>query len=82
MKICLPVNIIVLFYLTMFDGFTVRTSNNKIPENASMLENSTHPSYNCSENCSFVISPSSLVTAQKSFQKLRNLERQWFYTST
>lgn len=59
----------------MLDGFTVRTLNNQIRENASVLESSTHPSYNCSENCSFVISPSSLVTGQNSFQKFLKFKK-------
>lgn len=69
MKVLLSVTFIYLLQTSLLEGFTVRSRNNQIRENASYLENPKQPSSFCSENCTFVINSESLITAQKTFQK-------------
>lgn len=75
MKVLLSVTFIYLLQTSLLEGFTVRSRNNQILENASYLENPKQPSSFCSENCTFVINSDSLITAQKTFQKFMEFKK-------
>ncbi|XP_076111662.1 uncharacterized protein LOC143079918 [Mytilus galloprovincialis] len=75
MKVLLSVTFIYFFQTSLLEGFTIRSRNNQIRENASNSENPKQPSSLCSENCTFVINSNSLKTAKETFQEFMEFKK-------
>lgn len=75
MKLFLPVAFVYFLQTSLLEGFTVRFDNNKMRENTSIVEMPIKSFSRCSENCTFVITSNSLISAQESFQKFMKLKK-------